>query len=98
VRARPQLACTRDRQPGAGPRGAEEDAELLERERSHYLSLLREIPADRARLDERERDLVRYLRTIGIGWDEIAKTVGGFSAGWQAAEKYGEPEPGEAPF
>ncbi len=77
---------------------AEEDAELVARERSYYLALLREIPVDRARLDERERERVRYPRSVGIGWDEIAAALGIGSGGDAAREYFGEPEPGEAPF
>jgi hypothetical protein len=76
----------------------DDDTEVIRREREHHITALREIPGERARLDQRERDLVRYARLLGIGWDDIADAIGGFSAGWQAAEKYGEPEPGAEPF
>lgn len=77
-------------------RSAEEDAEVIASERRHYLTLLREIPGERARLEERERDLARFTRSIGVGWDEIGPAVG--LTAEAALEKYGEPEPGEAPF
>lgn len=57
---------------------------------------LAEVPADRARLEERERDLVRYCRSIGIGWEEIGEATG--MTAEAALEKHGEPEPGEPPF
>ena len=82
----------------SGTPGPDDDAQVIRRERERHMAMLREIPATRARLDKRERDLVRYARLLGIGWDDIAEAIGGFSAGWQAAEKYGEPEPGAEPF
>lgn len=75
---------------------SDDDAAILARERERHLMALREIPDDRARLDARERDLVRYARHIGISWDDIAQAIGG-TAG-DALEQYGEPEPGDSPF
>lgn len=77
---------------------ADDDAEVIRRERERHMAALRDIPARRAQLAEHERVTVRYARMIGISWDDIATAIGGFSAGWQAAEKYGEPEPGADPF
>jgi hypothetical protein len=77
-------------------RSAAEDAEVLARERRYYLNLLGEIPVERARLEERERDLARFVRSIGVPWDEIAAAVG--LTAEAALERYGEPEPGRAPF
>lgn len=79
-------------------RSAEDDAEAVRREREWHLARLRELRTERTRIDALEADLARSARTAGISWDEIAAAIGGFSAGWQAAEKYGEPEPGTAPF
>ena len=76
--------------------GAEEDARLIASERSYYLRLLGELPADRARLEERERDLVHYLRAIGVGWDKIGEALE--VTGDEALAKHGEPPPGSAPF
>jgi hypothetical protein len=77
-------------------RSAEEDAELVARERSYYLTRLREIPVDRARIDERERDLTRSARMAGVGWDLIGAAIG--LTAEAALEKHGEPAPGEDPF
>lgn len=75
---------------------ADDDAELVRRERERHMADLRQIPAERARLGQRERDLVRYARIIGISWDDIAEAIGGTAD--QARGTYGEPEPGEDPF
>lgn len=76
--------------------GAEEDAELIRREREWLLSRLREVQAGRARLEERERDLARGARSAGIGWELIGEATG-MSAD-AAREKFGEPAPGDMPF
>lgn len=74
----------------------DEDAELVRREREWLLERLAEIPADRARLDERERLFVRNARANGTGWDEIGEALG--ITGAEALGKHGEPPPDEAPF
>jgi hypothetical protein len=77
-------------------RSAEEDADLLRREREGYLARLGEVVFDRELLDGKEHDLARYGRHIGIGWDEIAEALG--MTAEAALEKFGEPPPGEDPF
>lgn len=74
----------------------DDDAEVIRRERERHTAKLREIPARRAELGQRERDLVRYARLLGIGWDQIAEAIG--STADAAAGQYGEPEPGADPF
>ena len=76
--------------------GAEEDAEAVRREREWILVRLREIPPDRARLEERERVFVWNARLAGIGWDEIAGALG--LTAEAALGKHGEPPPGDVPF
>jgi hypothetical protein len=75
----------------------DDDAEVIRREREYYTAMLREIPGERARLGQRERDLVRYARLLGIGWDDIAEAIG-HEDNITVQEKYGEPEPGAEPF
>lgn len=75
---------------------AEEDAELLRREREYYLRLLEGIRLDRSLLEERERDFTRAARSAGIGWDLIAAALG--TEPDEARERFGEPEAGEPPF
>jgi hypothetical protein len=72
------------------------DAEVIRRERERHTAMLRAIPDERAELDQRERDLVRYARLLGIGWDQIAEAIGGTADA--ALRQYGEPEPGADPF
>lgn len=76
--------------------GEDEDAQAVARERERHLADLRHIPAERARLGQREHDLVRYARMIGITWDDIAAAIG--TAADAALEQYGEPGPDEDPF
>lgn len=76
--------------------GAEEDAELLRREREWLLERLREIPAERERLDAREQNLVWNAREADTGWDEIGGALG--TTGAAALKKHGEPPAGVAPF
>jgi hypothetical protein len=80
----------------SGTPGPDDDAQVIRREREHHIAALRQIPGERARLSQRERDLVRYARLLGIGWDQIADAIG--STADAAAERYGEPEPGAEPF
>lgn len=77
-------------------RSAKEDAAALEREREWLLSRLREIRADRARLEDRERDFALGARVAGIGWDAIGEALGVTAD--EALAKFGEPPEGEAPF
>ena len=79
-------------------RFADEDAELVAREREQHMAMLRDIPRRRAELAEHERIVVHYARLLGISWDDIAAAVGGFNSGQQAAERYGEPSPEADPF
>jgi hypothetical protein len=74
----------------------DDDAEVIRRERERHTTMLRAIPDERAELDQRERDLVRYARLLGIGWDQIAEAIGGTADA--ALGQYGEPEPGADPF
>jgi hypothetical protein len=80
----------------SGTPGPDDDAQVIRRERERHMTALREIPGERDRLDKRERDLVRYARLLGIGWDQIAEATGGTADA--ALERYGEPEPGAEPF
>lgn len=82
--------------PEPGRCAEEEDAEVLRREREAYMAKLGEVVSDREMLDRKERDLARYARHIGIGWDEIGGALGMTAA--EALEKFGEPPPGEDPF
>jgi hypothetical protein len=75
---------------------AEEDAELIRREREYYLRLLEGIRLDRSLLEERERDFTRAARSAGIGWDLIAAALG--TEPGEARERFGEPGADEAPF
>jgi hypothetical protein len=75
---------------------ADEDAAILAREREAHMPALRDIPARRAELAERELAVVHYARMIGISWDDIAEAIGGNAD--DAREKYGEPPPGAEPF
>jgi hypothetical protein len=75
----------------------DDDAEVIRRERELHTAMLRAIPDERAELDQRERDMVRYARLLGIGWDEIAAAIG-HEDNITVQEKYGEPEPGADPF
>lgn len=76
---------------------ADDDAEVIRRERERHMAALRDIPARRAQLAEHERVTVRYARMIGISWDDIATAIG-HEDNITVQEKYGEPEPGEDPF
>jgi hypothetical protein len=71
---------------------ADEDAELVARERGKHMAIMRGIPRRRAELAEAERDMVRYARLLGIGWDEIAAAIGGTAD--EALGQYGEPARG----
>jgi hypothetical protein len=75
---------------------ADEDAELVARERERHMTLVRGIPAARAELDGRELAIVRYARMLGIGWESIGEATG--TSADAAREKYGEPAPGDMPF
>jgi hypothetical protein len=68
-----------------------EDPELAARLREQALTLVQGIPRHREEQIETERSLVHNARRCAIGWDEIAAATG-MSAGWIAAEKYGEPD------
>lgn len=75
---------------------ADEDAELVARERDKHMAIMRGIPRRRAELAEAERDMVRYARLLGISWDDIGTAIG--MTGEAALKQYGEPEPGADPF
>lgn len=75
----------------------DDDAQVVAREREHYLARLRQIPGERASLDRHERELVRYARLIDISWDDIAAAIG-HEDNITVQEKYGEPGPGAEPF
>ena len=77
-------------------RSAEEDAEDVRREQEWLLARLREIPADRARLEERERGLAHGARAAGMGWDKIGEALGMTAEATRV--KFGEPPPGRVPF
>lgn len=75
---------------------ADEDAELVAREREQHMAILRGIPDRQTDLYEQERSVVRYARMLGISWDDIAAAIG--TTGEAALEQYGEPAPGDMPF
>lgn len=82
---------------GAGDRFADEDAQLVAREREQHMAMLRSIPDARREAAEREQAIVRYARMLGISWDDIAEAIE-HQDNITVQEKYGEPEPGDSPF
>lgn len=74
---------------------ADED-ELVRSEQEWLLGQLRRIPAERAALEAKERDLVRSARAADVAWERIAGALGTTAA--EALKKHGEPPEGEAPF
>jgi hypothetical protein len=75
---------------------ADDDAAVLAREQAAIMAGLREIPVERAALDERERERVWYARQLRIGWDAIGAAIG--MTADAARKQYGEPPPDRVPF
>lgn len=90
------MTSTPEPGPAAGKDKHLTDYEGARREREWLAARLREIRADRERLDARERDFAHGARAAGLEWDEIGAALG--MTGDAARDKHGEPPPGRVPF